>query len=158
MGGERLALSQVDSEASVDRGGLGGRASGESRRAKNAERDLAIVDAYDAGETQMAISRKCGLSRRCVNPTPQGIGLGAFASENEYKRSQHRMIGRGGGFALLLLSTFAFRLAVASGPVHFQHSTCLLGHLWILGPLLLLLRLKKKVLILISDQVAIDRA
>ena len=36
-----------------------GRASGKARRAKNAERDLAIVDAYDAGETQMAISRKC---------------------------------------------------------------------------------------------------
>ena len=45
------------------RGGLGGRASGESRRAKNAERDLAIADAYDAGETQASIARKWGLSR-----------------------------------------------------------------------------------------------
>ena len=40
-----------------------GRASGKARRAKNAERDLAIVDAYDGGETQTAIARRCGLSQ-----------------------------------------------------------------------------------------------
>ena len=50
-----------------------GRASGKARRAKNAERDLAIVDAYDAGETQMAISRKCGLSRQWVNAIIRGL-------------------------------------------------------------------------------------
>ena len=56
----------------VWRGGLGGRASGKARRAKNAERDLAIVDAYDAGETQMAISRKCGLSQARVSQLLNG--------------------------------------------------------------------------------------
>ena len=49
------------------RGGLGGRASGESRRAKNADRNRTIVDAYDAGETQAAIARKCGLSQSSVS-------------------------------------------------------------------------------------------
>ena len=65
----------------VWRGGLGGRASGESRRAKNAERDLAIVDAYDAGETQMAISRKCGLSQSSVSRLLKSISEPTAASE-----------------------------------------------------------------------------
>ena len=57
----------------VYRGGLGGRASGESRRANNAERNRTIVDAYDAGETQAAIARRCGLSRRWVNAIIRGL-------------------------------------------------------------------------------------
>ena len=44
-----------------------GRASGKARRDRNAERDLAIVDAYDGGMTQTAIARKWGLSQARVS-------------------------------------------------------------------------------------------
>ena len=50
-----------------------GRASGKARRDRNAGRDIEIVDSYDAGETQAAIARRCGLSRRWVNAIISGL-------------------------------------------------------------------------------------
>ena len=50
-----------------------GRASGKARRDRNAGRDIEIVDSYDAGETQTAIARRCGLSRQWVNAIIRGL-------------------------------------------------------------------------------------
>ena len=51
-----------------------GRASGKARRDRNADRNLAIVDAYDAGDDpDAAISRNHGLSRQWVNAIIRGL-------------------------------------------------------------------------------------
>ena len=73
--------SPVWIQKQVWRGRKGGRASGESRRAKNADRNRTIVDAYDAGETQAAIARRCGLSQSSVSRLLKSISEPTAASE-----------------------------------------------------------------------------